>query len=161
MRRLFFYEELLHNFFNVNHNKCNGAWLLRSFWKRGTHVCVHVITSAYLKHSTVHFRRVDSDHTPSRTAAWHAREMKSVRGMRLSDPRVRASLAIPGPPTKKVLLAKYLFCWWERVDSDHRSQWQQIYSLPPLAARERSHILFCRHSCANGWYYSTLVPFCQ
>ena len=30
--------------------------------------------------------------------------------------------------------------WWERVDSDHRSQRQQIYSLPPLAARERSHM---------------------
>ena len=29
-----------------------------------------------------------------------------------------------------------LFCWWGMVDSDHRSQWQQIYSLPPLAARE-------------------------
>ena len=28
------------------------------------------------------------------------------------------------------------FFWWGMVDSDHRSQWQQIYSLPPLAARE-------------------------
>ena len=36
---------------------------------------------------------------------------------------------------------KCVFCWWERVDSDHRSQWQQIYSLPPLAAREIPHIL--------------------
>ena len=26
--------------------------------------------------------------------------------------------------------------WWERVDSDHRSETQQIYSLPPLATRE-------------------------
>ena len=31
---------------------------------------------------------------------------------------------------------KCVFCWWGKVDSDHRSQWQQIYSLPPLAARE-------------------------
>ncbi len=31
--------------------------------------------------------------------------------------------------------------WWERVDSNHRSYQQQIYSLPPLAARELSHIL--------------------
>ena len=30
--------------------------------------------------------------------------------------------------------------WWERVDSDHRSETQQIYSLPPLATREHSHI---------------------
>ncbi len=26
--------------------------------------------------------------------------------------------------------------WWGKVDSDHRSRRQQIYSLPPLAARE-------------------------
>ena len=32
--------------------------------------------------------------------------------------------------------------WWERVDSNHRSKTQQIYSLPPLAAREHSHIQF-------------------
>ena len=36
---------------------------------------------------------------------------------------------------------KFSFCWWGMVDSDHRSQWQQIYSLPPLAAREIPHIL--------------------
>ena len=33
----------------------------------------------------------------------------------------------------------FLF-WWERVDSNHRSRRQQIYSLPPLATREHSHI---------------------
>ena len=26
--------------------------------------------------------------------------------------------------------------WWRRMDSDHRSETQQIYSLPPLATRE-------------------------
>ena len=30
--------------------------------------------------------------------------------------------------------------WWERTDSNHRSKKQQIYSLPPLATRELSHI---------------------
>ena len=30
------------------------------------------------------------------------------------------------------------FSWWERVDSNHRSEAQQIYSLPPLATRELS-----------------------
>ena len=34
----------------------------------------------------------------------------------------------------------FCFCWWGKVDSDHRSQWQQIYSLPPLAAREIPHM---------------------
>ena len=28
--------------------------------------------------------------------------------------------------------------WWERMDSNHRSRRQQIYSLPPLATRELS-----------------------
>ena len=30
--------------------------------------------------------------------------------------------------------------WWEKVDSNHRSMTQQIYSLPPLATREFSQI---------------------
>ena len=30
--------------------------------------------------------------------------------------------------------------WWERMDSNHRSWKQQIYSLPPLATRERFHL---------------------
>ena len=32
--------------------------------------------------------------------------------------------------------------WWRRVDSNHRSETQQIYSLPPLATRELLHIKF-------------------
>ena len=35
--------------------------------------------------------------------------------------------------------------WWKRVDSDHRSETQQIYSLPPLATRERFLILSSRY----------------
>ena len=30
--------------------------------------------------------------------------------------------------------------WWGEMDSNHRSRWQQIYSLPPLATREPPHI---------------------
>ncbi len=45
---------------------------------------------------------------------------------------------------KKALAFASAFFWWERVDSDHRSQRQQIYSLPPLATRERSHIRLSR-----------------
>ena len=36
------------------------------------------------------------------------------------------------------------FCWWARVDSNHRSVTQQIYSLSPLATREHAHILLLR-----------------
>ena len=48
--------------------------------------------------------------------------------------------------------------WWERVDSNHRSRRQQIYSLPPLATRERSQIDPAKRSpnmelfaVAGGW----------
>ena len=30
--------------------------------------------------------------------------------------------------------------WWRKVDSNHRSETQQIYSLPPLATRELLHM---------------------
>ena len=46
-------------------------------------------------------------------------------------------------PTKKrneTRHTAHLISWWERVDSNHRSRRQQIYSLPPLATRERSPI---------------------
>ena len=33
--------------------------------------------------------------------------------------------------------------WWRRVDSNHRSKKQQIYSLSPLATRELLHIRLC------------------
>ena len=42
------------------------------------------------------------------------------------------------------MLTVVLF-WWKRVDSDHRSETQQIYSLPPLATRERFLILSSRY----------------
>ena len=32
--------------------------------------------------------------------------------------------------------ANFAPTWWRRVDSNHRSETQQIYSLPPLATRE-------------------------
>ena len=35
---------------------------------------------------------------------------------------------------------RIILVWWEKVDSNHRSEAQQIYSLPPLATREFSHM---------------------
>ena len=35
-----------------------------------------------------------------------------------------------------------VFFWWGKVDSNHRSETQQIYSLSPLATREFPHIHF-------------------
>ncbi len=40
--------------------------------------------------------------------------------------------------------------WWARVDSNHRSIKQQIYSLSPLATREHAHILFYRAGVLPG-----------
>ena len=56
-------------------------------------------------------------------------------------------------------------CWWELVDSNHRSIKQQIYSLSPLATRESSHILFCSVAallCRSVLdYYSKAEPEMQ
>ena len=55
-------------------------------------------------------------------------------------------------------------CWWELVDSNHRSIKQQIYSLSPLATRESSHILFFRRGtpCRSVLdYYSKAEPEMQ
>ena len=40
--------------------------------------------------------------------------------------------------------------WWEKMDSNHRSTKQQIYSLPPLATREFSHIELSRMELVDG-----------
>ena len=41
-----------------------------------------------------------------------------------------------GEIKKLVANTRLATSWWRRVDSDHRSETQQIYSLPPLATRE-------------------------
>ena len=45
-------------------------------------------------------------------------------------------------PTKSTTQTDDAFCWWGKVDSNHRSDKQQIYSLSPLATREFPHIQF-------------------
>ena len=55
-------------------------------------------------------------------------------------------------------------CWWELVDSNHRSIKQQIYSLSPLATRESSHIFLFRRGtpCRSVLdYYSKAEPEMQ
>ena len=41
-----------------------------------------------------------------------------------------------------MIACSYNVCWWGKVDSNHRSYKQQIYSLSPLATREFPHIHF-------------------
>ena len=45
---------------------------------------------------------------------------------------------------KKELSFRLVLFWWERVDSNHRRRCQQIYSLPPLATREHSHVHYSK-----------------
>ena len=59
-------------------------------------------------------------------------------GVQIPQPRPFSPLIDLGE--KRQPLTGSPFFWWERVDSNHRSRRQQIYSLPPLATRERSHI---------------------
>lgn len=53
--------------------------------------------------------------------------------------------------------------WWARVDSNHRSIKQQIYSLSPLATREHALILFGRPVYLAGRlvYFTTGFAVCQ
>ena len=53
--------------------------------------------------------------------------------------------------TKKVgASGKLAPTWWRRVDSNHRSVKQQIYSLSPLATRELLHIQFASRDDGAG-----------
>ena len=50
---------------------------------------------------------------------------------------------------RKTATQRSPFFWWRRVDSNHRSETQQIYSLPPLATRELSPMSSCKEVCEN------------
>ena len=69
----------------------------------------------------------------------HSRSEYFTRRRRISHFAVIFHLPARANFVEKSTLARAFF-WWERVDSDHRSHRQQIYSLPPLATRERSHM---------------------
>ena len=51
-----------------------------------------------------------------------------------------------------ILLNQDIF-WWRRVDSNHRSETQQIYSLSPLATRELLHMLSLTGSRPKNSYF--------
>ena len=49
-------------------------------------------------------------------------------------------IRFPDSTEKEHHLTVMLFFWWGKVDSNHRSYKQQIYSLSPLATREFPHM---------------------
>ena len=73
----------------------------------------------------------------------------------ISRPEARFCLYLPdfNPKCKKNLSCpgrqKRFLIWWERVDSNHRSETRQTYSLFPLATRELSRISY------DGWSWWT------
>ena len=46
----------------------------------------------------------------------------------------------------------YRTFWWGKVNSNHRSHWQQIYSLPPLPTREFPLIHLCAETEDWSWW---------
>ena len=67
------------------------------------------------------------------------------------------------PPTKRHHLTVMPFHWWGKVDSNHRSYKQQIYSLSPLATREfpqifssQQNFLMIQHLRENVKHFLTL-----
>ena len=59
---------------------------------------------------------------------------------------------------KKALAFASAFFWWKRVDSNHRSRRQQIYSLPPLATRELFRIQFVEVGKKNWSWWTDSNP---
>ena len=91
------------------------------------------------------WRRVDSNHwslrqqiysLPPLAAREHLRSWWSESNWQPADYK---SAALPLSHTSNYEIVTVL--WWRRVDSNHWSLRQQIYSLPPLAAREHLHFL--------------------
>ena len=81
----------------------------------------------------------------SRTLKTACRAVFARRGTQSSGPGLFESASVsPENKDKNKSDTHYQvsLCWWELVDSNHRSIKQQIYSLSPLATRESSHILF-------------------
>ena len=73
------------------------------------------------------------------------RGVAAVQPAASSMPPAYCILMGSNPPIrkKKALTANAIRAfWWGKVDSNHRSDKQQIYSLSPLATREFPHIQF-------------------
>ena len=88
---------------------------------------------------------VGSGRFASRALKTACRAVFARRGTQSSGPRLFESASVsPENKDKNKSDTHYQvsLCWWELVDSNHRSIKQQIYSLSPLATRESSHILF-------------------
>ena len=63
-----------------------------------------------------------------------------IEPVRILLRRILSPVRLPVPPRQHTIKAyKVLIAKWARVDSNHRSKLQQIYSLSPLATRELTH----------------------
>ena len=102
----------------------------------------------------------------SRALKTACRAVFARRGTQSSGPGLFESASVsPENKNKSDTHYQVSLCWWELVDSNHRSIKQQIYSLSPLATRESSHIhlLPRAHSPCRSVldYYSKAAPEMQ
>ena len=109
---------------------------------------------------------VGSGRFASRALKTACRAVFARRGTQSSGPGLFESASVsPKNKNKSDTHYQVSLCWWELVDSNHRSIKQQIYSLSPLATRESSHILFllCRGTPCRSVldYYSKAEPEMQ
>ena len=70
---------------------------------------------------------------------------------------ILSPLRLPIPPHLRTLCLSHFRVKWAEVDSNHRSNLQQIYSLSPLATRESAH----SSNFFDLYIYTTLRPKAQ
>ena len=72
---------------------------------------------------------------------------------------ILSPLRLPIPPHLRTLCLSHCRVKWAEVDSNHRSNLQQIYSLSPLATRESAHLsvltdcIFIPHYTSKRKYF--------
>ena len=89
--------------------------------------------------------RSPSDGSVPRLSQRHAPRLSGGKENRSPAQRVRFGKEEPRRARTLIFKksrskANFAPTWWRRVDSNHRSETQQIYSLPPLATRELLHM---------------------
>ena len=67
---------------------------------------------------------------------------------------ILSPLRLPIPPHLRTLCLSHCRVKWAEVDSNHRSNLQQIYSLSPLATRESAHSI---RNVLTGINYSIVI----
>ena len=96
----------------------------------------------------------DTDITPYRCShVIHYAADRNRTGTGITTHRILSPGRLPVPPLRRIPFGK-----WMEVDSNHRSNMQQIYSLSPLATRESIHIVI---NFQTRYYYISFFSKCK